>query len=83
MTDSVLNNIYRHTLHNRMEIAKSSMCGCISCRSVFAATEVVDYIDAGQTALCPECGIDAVIGDAAGVELAAEQLATMNKKYFE
>ena len=83
MTDSLMNDIYRHTLNNRMEISKSSRCGCISCRTIFAATEVVDYIDAGQTALCPECGIDAVIGDATGVELTAELLATMNKKYFE
>ena len=83
MTDSVMNDIYRHTLNNRMEIAKSSMCGCISCKTVFAAAEVVDYIDAGLTALCPRCGIDAVIGDAAGAELTAELLAAMNKKYFE
>ena len=82
MRDRLLNNIYRRTLGNRKEIAKSSMCGCISCRTIFAATEVVDYIDAGLTALCPRCGIDAVIGDAAGVELTAELLAAMNKKYF-
>lgn len=34
MTDSVMGEIYRHTLGNRKEIAKSSMCGCISCKTV-------------------------------------------------
>ena len=83
MTELEMDNAYRRTLGNRKEIAKSSMCGCISCRTIFAAAEVVDFIDAGQTALCPCCGVDAVIGDAAGVKLTAELLAAMNKKYFE
>lgn len=82
MTDPELDNIYRHALGNRKEVERSALCGCVSCGKLFPATEVVDYVDAGLTALCPECGIDAIVGDASGVELTAELLAELNKRYF-
>jgi NAD-dependent SIR2 family protein deacetylase len=36
-------------------------CGCFHCLNVFEATEVVDWIDDGETPLCPRCGVDAVM----------------------
>jgi NAD-dependent SIR2 family protein deacetylase len=36
-------------------------CGCFHCLQVFEATTVVDWIDDGETPLCPICGVDAVM----------------------
>ena len=35
-------------------------CGCFQCLSVFPAAEVVDWIDDGNTPLCPYCESDAL-----------------------
>ena len=36
-------------------------CGCFHCLSTFVADCVTDWVDDGTTALCPVCGIDAVL----------------------
>jgi NAD-dependent SIR2 family protein deacetylase len=36
-------------------------CGCFHCLQVFDAAEVVDWVDDGETPLCPRCGVDAVM----------------------
>ena len=36
-------------------------CGCFHCLQVYEATEVIDWIDDGETPLCPLCGVDAVM----------------------
>ncbi len=36
-------------------------CGCFHCLQVYDAVEVVDWVDDGETPLCPRCGVDAVM----------------------
>ena len=36
-------------------------CSCFHCLTIFAAAEVVDWIDDGNTPLCPYCGSDALV----------------------
>lgn len=36
-------------------------CGCFSCLQIFPATEVIDWIDDGETPLCPLCGLATVM----------------------
>lgn len=36
-------------------------CGCFHCLQVFEADEVMDWIDDGETPLCPLCGMDTVL----------------------
>ena len=38
-------------------------CGCFYCLRTYPATEVIDWIDDGETPLCPHCGIDAVMAE--------------------
>lgn len=73
---------HRHSYRNRVEIEQSTRCGCFSCSRVFDATEVEDYIDDGETALCPYCDVDSVVGDASGIELNPIVLNELNKMYF-
>ena len=53
-------------------------CGCFHCLEVYEATEVIDWIDDGETPLCPRCGVDAVM---IGVTDLAE-LLTMHRIRF-
>lgn len=53
-------------------------CGCFHCLQVYEATEVIDWIDDGETPLCPRCGVDAVM---IGVTDLME-LLTMHRKRF-
>lgn len=43
------------------------MCGCFFCEETFSPTEITEWIDKADTALCPKCGINSVIGDASGL----------------
>lgn len=74
----------RHAVDNEMEILNSKTCGCFFCRSIYDARKVSDWLsdERGETALCPECGMDAVIGDASGVPLSKPLLREMNLAYF-
>jgi hypothetical protein len=37
------------------------VAGCFYCVTVFDVQEIDEWIDGGQTALCPHCGIDSVL----------------------
>ena len=70
---------------NEQEVRRSAKCGCFHCEEVFSAVEVNAWLDDrnGRTALCPHCGIDSVIGDAAGYPATdAGFLRSMPDHYF-
>jgi len=74
--------LYEHSMGNRAEVEASALCGCFFCKAIFAAAEVTEYYEEEETALCPQCGFDAVIGSAAGAEITSELLGKMQKLYF-
>ncbi len=80
--DDRLKDAHLHTANNREEIEHSQYCGCIYCERIYQAEDIDDYIDNGQTALCPYCDCDSVIGDGSGIELNEKLLDKLNKKYF-
>lgn len=56
---------HAHCFNNRSEIASSELCGCFNCLASYPPGEIKKWVKeaAGEeTALCPRCGIDAVIG---------------------
>jgi hypothetical protein len=57
---------YESASNHRLQVEASKRCGCFNCKTTFPAAEVVAWDDTTQTALCPRCGVDAVIGDASG-----------------
>ena len=80
--DKRYEEIYKHSCRNHAELKQSLKCGCFSCGRIFDATEVEDYTDDGETALCPYCDVDSVVGDASGIELNPIVLNELNKMYF-
>lgn len=86
---------YRYVTNNWQQINASRMCGCCSCMQIFPAEEVAAWtgldmhnmndpkaVD-NQTALCPRCGTEAVIGDKAGFPIHANFLMRMNEAWFQ
>ena len=75
---------HSHTIRNRQEIDQSVYCHCISCTRSYPSPIVTDFIKdgEGETALCPYCGIDAVIGDSCRLIINQAILTYLNKKWF-
>lgn len=73
-----------HSVDNEIEIVKSQRCGCYFCHSIFSARSVKDWLsdERGVSAICPECGMDTVLGDASGIQIDKQLLKNMSKQYF-
>ena len=85
MTELELEKAYKHSINNKTEIEKSDTCGCFHCKEIFAPSEIKEWIQDSkdQTAQCPYCMVDAVIGNASEITISLQFLKEMHKKYFE
>lgn len=45
----------------RSKLEASEACGCYFCLKIYNPNEIDEWIDDEQTAICPHCGIDAVL----------------------
>jgi hypothetical protein len=73
---------HRHSIYHRAEVRKSETCGCFYCLAIYPLAEIAEWTDGGDTALCPRCGIDAVIGSASGYPVTREFLKEMKAVWF-
>ena len=71
-----------HCSNHRAELQKSESCGCFYCLAIFPTSRINQWIDQEQTALCPECEIDSVIGSASGYPITKEFLERMHAHWF-
>lgn len=77
-----LDAAHKRSINHRAQIEASDHCACFYCEAVFAPTRIEDRVDDDQTALCPVCGIDSVIGSAAGFTLDVDFLRAMHRHWF-
>ena len=81
--DDDLIRAHEHCVNNRLELAGSKSCGCIYCLKIFHPSEIAEWWDeSGDTAVCPYCGIDAVLGDKFGFPVTREFLVKMRRYWF-
>ena len=75
-----------HSSNHRAEVVDSTLCGCFYCCETFPSGDIEEWVDdvdgVGQTALCPKCGIDAVVGDRAGFGVSRGFLEMMRLHWF-
>ena len=73
-----MNNDYviahKHSIFHKSEIMKSDICGCFYCLEIFPPSKIEEWTDQDlndkeETAMCPKCAIDSVIGSASGFQL--------------
>jgi len=74
---------HKHAFENRREVEASESFGCFHCRKTGPATKIDEWWDDGETAVCPHCGIDSVIGSASGYPVTKEAfLGAMKRRWF-
>jgi hypothetical protein len=79
---SNLKAVHKKSRRNRSQLSRSKICGCFYCLKEFTFSQIGGWIDDGETALCPCCGIDAVLGfDTETADQAL--LQTMHEHWFE
>lgn len=75
------NLVVQKSQKHRDQILHSEQCGCYYCIQLFPPSEINDWIDDDQTAMCPKCGIDSVL-PGSQVKLSEEFLIAAGKKWF-
>ena len=73
---------HQHSSRHRAEIEASARCACFFCFRSFASADIKTWVDGNQTALCPRCGVDAVIGNASKHRLDDVFLRGMHQHFF-
>lgn len=48
---------------NKVYIKKSRICGCAHCLNIFSPKMIREWTHDGETALCPHCSSNRVIGN--------------------
>jgi len=77
-----LENVTKASTNNIDALDDYDFCGCYFCIRVFSSDEVAEFTDQGTTALCPHCGVDAIIPGTVNkifLEKAHERYFTGNK----
>ena len=79
---------HRHSCRHLAEIEASALCGCFYCLTIFGPADITvwvekDFQKVGQTALCPRCGIDSVIGSESGYPITVDFLSMMKNYWFQ
>ena len=73
------NSLFR----NKICLTKNQLCGCFFCLKVFYSREITEYVHTYETALCPYCRIDSVIGENSGYPIDdIKFLKAMHKYWF-
>ena len=66
--------------YHRKQLANIGRAACFYCLAFFDPAEIAEWVDDEQTALCPKCGIDAVLP--ATEEVTPEFLKQMHQYWF-
>ena len=81
----LLGEAHSHASHNRTKIEKSDLCGCFYCLKIYHPREIQQWIDEGiegETAVCPECCVDAVLPGYSGLPITKKFLQQMHEQWF-
>ncbi|WP_223757187.1 hypothetical protein [Myxococcus sp. RHSTA-1-4] len=79
MDERLPDHIRAHERSNqhRDEVLASALCGCFNCLATFSPERIREWVDEDETALCPECGLDTVLGSGSGFPITPEFLRKM------
>ena len=73
---------HKRSSKHREEILQSKKCACFCCLNVFKPSEIIEWTDNNQTAICPICGVDSVIGDQSGYPVTDTEYLKYMKEYW-
>jgi hypothetical protein len=74
---------HKYSSNHRAQLQKDKKCGCFFCLSIFDPGEIIQWVrDESGTAICPNCGVDSVIGESSGYRIIEEFLQQMRSYWF-
>lgn len=79
----VYRQAHKHSNNNRSELQASEVCGCFYCLKIFDPVIIKEWIDEGNTAICPHCGIDSILASNKNIPITVEVLKKMRNVWFE
>lgn len=59
----------KYSRRNREAVSNSDVCSCYFCLGSFSTSDISDWADDGDTAICPHCDVDAILPGLIGKEL--------------
>jgi hypothetical protein len=92
MTDFDLKRLHGHSTLNRHAIESSDQIGCFNCERIwdplqFHIKKWIDETDShgvtNATALCPFCGIDAILAKLSAGKITVQMLDLMHRRWFD
>ncbi|RZJ77269.1 MAG: hypothetical protein EOO47_17300 [Flavobacterium sp.] len=82
--DQYLEIAHQSSFSHKAEIMTADLCGCFYCEQTFSPNEIEEWVveNIGETAICPKCGVDAVLSSTLPI---TDQLflEKMNKYWFK
>lgn len=82
MKDDII-KAHKYSINNKEQLIKDKKCGCFYCLKIFNPKEIKEWIeDKTETAMCPYCGLDSIIGESSGYPITKEFLNEMREYWF-
>jgi len=53
--------LHKQSSYHRDKLERNDVCSCFYCCKQSDPSDIKEWCDGGETALCPRCGIDSVI----------------------
>ena len=82
MIERDLEEAHKHASRHRKVLEKSEFCGCFYCLRKSRPSQVRSWLDDDTTAVCPQCGMAAVIPAASGIDIRKPFLTRMRTYWF-
>ena len=73
---------HKFCIGNKKQFKSDTVCGCFYCLKIFSPKEIKMWLDRENTALCPYCCVDSVIGESSGYPITREFLRKMKEYWF-
>ena len=73
---------HKYCTRNKENLQKDTICGCFYCLEIFSPKEIEMWLNREDTALCPYCCVDSIIGESSGYPITKEFLKKMNEYWF-
>lgn len=75
-----INNAIQFAMRNKEALSFLETANCYYCLRTVCVKDIVEYTDQGQTAICPNCHVDAVLPDST---ITKEQLKEIHDYWFD
>lgn len=82
MEKSLIESAIKYATSNKEALSNSTNAGCYYCLRIYPASEVAEFLEVEDTAICPYCDIDSVLPDNTPIELNKANLEELQEYWF-